>query len=110
MTDELVTFLRARLNEDARAAEEAGDSWYEYRPDQRIDSISKADNRHITTHNPFRVLTDVDAKKRIIEQANLYLCDSGPGRGYRTKHGHAVLCLLAMPYRHHPDYRDEWRP
>ncbi|WP_406000710.1 DUF6221 family protein [Streptomyces sp. NBC_00829] len=65
---------------------------------------------HMARHDPARVLREVEAKRRIVEEANLYLCDSGPLCGYRSKHGHNVLRLLALPYVDHPDYREEWRP
>lgn len=74
------------------------------------EEVPSAVGGHIVRHDPARILREVEAKREIVRQADLYLCDSGPGCGYRTKHGHSVLRLLALPYDDHPDYREEWRP
>lgn len=74
------------------------------------DPPSMADAAFIAEHDPARVLREIEAKREIVRQANLYLCDSGPGCGYRTKHGHSVLRLLALPYADRPGYQEEWRP
>lgn len=121
---DLVQFLRDRLDEEATLAG-SGETWtaFDEAPDtgtrrvdvdhsfERVTACTRSWRAlHIARHDPARVLADVEAKRRIVEEANLYLCDSGPGCGYRTKHGHNVLRLLALPYADHPDYREEWRP
>lgn len=87
--DALITFLRARLNEDEkvygsllRIMDLAGD----LDPD--------GDSRVMCT----KILADVAAKRQIIELV------IGAYAGY------AVLPLLALPYAGHPDYREDWKP
>lgn len=120
----LLEFLRARLNEDEAYARGAfGDHndaghWYEQwsgalnvgEDEDLVLTTDAAVSRFMERHDPERVLAEVAAKREIVRQADLYLCDSGPGCGYRTKHGHGVLRLLALPYAGHPDYREEWKP
>lgn len=123
MTDDLVTFLRARLDDEERTAQATLWEGSGNRPDWELvmfaaaeiggDEIYVEDRtiaNHLVTWDPARVLAEVDAKREIVKQADLYLCDSGAGCGYRTKHGHNVLRLLALAYADHPDYRDEWQP
>lgn len=87
MTDDLVAFLRARLDEDER---DPG-GW-----------------------SPARVLAEVDAKRRILaEHPWRHEPDWPSGRQCRqcaTEHPCTTLRLLALPYAGHPDYREEWRP
>ncbi|WP_393057714.1 DUF6221 family protein [Streptomyces sp. LN549] len=138
--DDLVQFLRDRLGEDEQTALAAALGRSKFAPWRASETdvytteiilaghahrvadtgptYSGADGyeedaaraAHIARHDPARVLREVEAKREIVKQADLYLCDSGPGCGYRTKHGHNVLRLLALPYSDHPDYRDAWRP
>lgn len=137
--DNLVQFLRDRLDEDEQAARgtETPPDWHqgpvddpEWESDEVVhmwppehhtpyeqdkywrgltaDTVGLA--AHIARHDPARVLREIEAKREIVRQADLYLCDSGPGCGYRTKHGHSVLRLLALPYADHPDYKETWKP
>ncbi|MFE4330153.1 DUF6221 family protein [Streptomyces sp. NPDC056831] len=117
--DDLVQFLRARLDEDARDAEAAGDSWYGYEPEQQIAFVSVADARHIARHSPFRVLSDIAAKLDLLELHEATDTKIGPGpvcmicddlSGNGPTHPCRTLRLLARPYADHPDYRDTWRP
>ena len=112
--DDLVKFLRARLDEEQREAEKQPDgeevmldSWeimataetnypgYEYL------RIAKA-----------RVLAEAEAKRALIDaveradaRASFPDFDGGVYSGL-----HDALEYLALPYADHPDYRDEWRP
>ncbi|MET7924705.1 DUF6221 family protein [Streptomyces sp. NPDC005349] len=120
MIDGLVQWFGEQLDEDeriARAAHEPNWStdgrrgvYYGVEDSWMTDALTTADADHIAAHDPARVLREIDAKREIIRQADLYLCDSDPGCGYRTKHGHSVLRLLALPYADRPGYREEWRP
>lgn len=126
MTDDLVAFLRARLDEDERMAREAYDlkhrgEWV-WRNDSRttvLDSdgipIEPAPPRvergpHIARWHPARVLHEVEAKRRIVEHSEhaAELAKIGPSA--RDGAWFLVLRFLALPYAGHPDYRDEWRP
>lgn len=60
---------------------------------------------HIVRHDPARVLAEIAAKERILEECT-YTLDN-------EEHGYVlagqVLQLLAMPYVAHPDYQKVWR-
>ncbi|MGW1998132.1 DUF6221 family protein, partial [Embleya sp. NPDC001921] len=72
---------------------------------------------HIARHDPLRVLRDVAARRRIVENY-VKVCGYGHG-GYTTRDEAYVLAegalattvkILAAVYENHPDYREEWRP
>ncbi|MEU8723531.1 DUF6221 family protein [Streptomyces antimycoticus] len=79
MTDDLVKFLRARLEEDEQIARKAatrqpgGEAWTYEQPELRAASglpIAKRQvpvlGEHIARHDPARVLRDVEAKRAIL--------------------------------------------
>lgn len=146
--DDLVQFLRDRLDEDEQIAAQAvspdsdcpaSPKWdallesikrgWEIFTDQRrlvVASVGELDARHIARHDPARVLAEVDAKRRILDE-------HPPGVGWdgnnldgpvcRTcsevgtdggLHGDPYPCttvrLLALPHAEEPGYREEWRP
>jgi hypothetical protein len=136
-TMNLIEFLRARLDEDAEVAR--GASPGPWSPDAEhyevvaVDGETVADgfalsNRqlratvdHIARHDPVRVLAEVDAKRRILDEVvdeatGLDMSVDGDRRvGPRDTTtepylGTVLLRLLALPYAEHPDYREEWRP
>ncbi|MDT9688182.1 DUF6221 family protein [Streptomyces sp. P9(2023)] len=100
--DDLIAFLRARLDEDEQTARAASDGWYLYDPEQAIAFVPVEDTQHIARHTPARVLAEVDAKRRILN-------DLWGGPDHEDMWAHHIR-LLALPYADHPDYRDEWRP
>lgn len=122
MTDALVTFLLARLDERgafARKAARAGSGrwgtlsrpWdaepYRDLADQdtgeRIARLFCDLDRHIALNDPAFVLADIEAKRRIVERlGQQYLI------GSRVTYN-AVLRLLALPFADHPDFQPEWR-
>jgi hypothetical protein len=118
MTADLVAFLRARLDEDQRTAEglNMATRMLGAEPDfyGAGGPAAAAYWRHF---DPARVLAEVDAKRRILEQHHR----SGqtcPRCSLGTEDGQVVferdpcgtLRLLALPYAGHPDYRAEWAP
>jgi hypothetical protein len=130
MTDDLVAFLRARLNEDAKLAK-SGETWSAFEETQqgtrRVDvdhSIERVvactrswRGLHIARHDPARVLADVEAKREMVDEHQDVNDGSCAHWGYPTHGGSSpqrypcrTLRLLALPYTDHPDYRDEWRP
>lgn len=123
--DPLVTFLRARLDEDEAVARDLPPRWFvgergwvldaeeidPHAEDEQHDSIAQAmvtpAAAHIARHDPARVLAEVAAKRAILR---LHVpevpswcprCDSWPC---------STLKALALPYAGHPDCREEWRP
>lgn len=111
MTD-LVEFLRARLDEDEREARAAQDAsagqhggWYGVAA-MEAAGIDRRDATLIASFGPGRVLREVEAKRRIIDEAEHTIRHAG--HGYTL--AEFILQELAEPYVDHPDYRDEWRP
>jgi hypothetical protein len=129
VSDDLVAFLRARLDEDeatARAA--AGLRWFldsTEDSDQRsirytgpstlrpgdladyyvADRVDEHDAAHIARHDPARVLREVEAKRAIVDAYE----NSTEGSIVWDVLGFAATTLAAI-WRDHPDYRQEWKP
>jgi hypothetical protein len=79
-----------------------------------IMTESWMDSRHIAEWHPARVLREVEARRRTVEQFTMIeLPEKSNGDaaviGAYVKM-QAVLRLLALPYADHPDYRPEWAP
>lgn len=73
---------------------------------------------HIARWDPARVLTECEAKRRIVElhtraTQDGHVCPSTRGEGTLWSFGGDPACdtlrLLALPYADHPDYRQEWK-
>lgn len=88
----------------------------------QVKSVWARPRDHILRHDPARVLADVEAKRRILDEHTI---EQSYGIGpemtrvkidvcstCRNKHGIPCITvrLLALPYADHPDYREEWRP
>jgi hypothetical protein len=138
MTDALVQFLRARLDEDERGAhaamwadEESG-NWHAYDRGPRknplgirwvvIDAASEgvvdvqpqaAEDQgvaqYIARHDPARVLAEVDAKRAIVDWVEECRAFFWQTDSTLTPSAYRVLAPLAAVYADHPDYREEWR-
>lgn len=82
------------------------------------DPQSMADADHIARHDPARVLAEVGAKRRILDDVlptmqadELRIAGEwGVGSDPVREASDDLLSLLALPYAEHPDYREEWRP
>ncbi|MFF8793350.1 DUF6221 family protein [Streptomyces globisporus] len=127
--DDLVTFLRARLKEDADYARtafadhnDAGPKWYEQwsgalnigEEEDLVLTNDSAISRHMERHDPERVLAEVEAKLAIIDlmERALQFAEGDSEVDHYGALGNAeeALSLLARPFAGHPDYRDDWRP
>jgi hypothetical protein len=125
MTDDLIAFLNARLDEDeaaAKAAQSQDERHEQNMPDAEmrecIDLASRRErnydqpwwaanmNYQLTRRrfpsNPARVLREVEAKRAVILQWE----NSPSGSLVLTN----ALYQLAAVYSDHPDYRAEWKP
>jgi hypothetical protein len=120
MSDNLVAFLRARLDDDERAVQGTwtppGGASYQLVTMQGTTVMMR----------PARVLAEVKAKRQIIDVHPPTLGDDGrasSGTVCRTcaqdshdggLNGDPFPCLtlrlLALPYAGHAEYREEWRP
>lgn len=155
-TPDIVAFLRARLAEDEAAAKAAHPGPWSadatqvtapsadgfHIPDSIADGtlygdmhepMNEADAAHIARHDPARVLTEVEAKRQILELHVIEVQHRDtppfdPHTGERLPDEYEVSCslcgwvtedptaacptlhLLALPYATHLEYRPEWRP
>jgi hypothetical protein len=109
---DLVTFLRARLDEDKTEAAEAADV------DSEFWAGVSGDGTYFARHDPVHVLSEVHAKRRIVAMiaGSPDFHDAMPTPGYAQPfHSPSVdvlirVCqLLALPYDQHPDYNPEWK-
>ncbi|MEV0474529.1 DUF6221 family protein [Streptomyces prunicolor] len=129
MTNDLVAFLRARLDEDAdlaRRCDMAGFSaeWTAHgaavdfgRGD--LTSFHTAIARHVALHDPARVLREVEAKQRVLNRHTLSPAEDDPERPWDDRDDCQFdgdlwpcddLLALALPYQEHPDFPERCRP
>jgi hypothetical protein len=111
--DGLVAFLKARLDEDARIAQQA-DWGTRQHSEAFVTSVSSPGIAPLFGLSPSRALAEIEAKRRIIEQFTMIhlpteWTDAGPAVGAYVKM-QWVLKYLALPYADHPEYREEWKP
>lgn len=108
MTDDLIEFLRARLDEDRLTVREANTS-----PEMVTGIPRSYAEAPVAIHiarfaNPDRVLREIEAKREIVED-----CENIIG-GWNEESVKAfamdMLRNLAKVYNDHPDYRPEWTP
>jgi hypothetical protein len=126
MSEDLIAFVRARLDEDEQVARScvmtASDSikvglsvtlwkardiggpelpsvWNGTAVVAR--ELSDEDAEHIARWDPVRVLAEVEAKRRMLNEAIRLMRYDGEFE---------FLEILALPHASHPDYRPEWRP
>lgn len=115
--DDLVTWLRAQLDDDERAARAAQRYWHGV----RIESATEAEEDHARRWDPERVLAEVDAKRRILDQIvpDVNGMDAqiegewgcGPRDEVDDPYvGDTLTKLLALPYAGRSGYQEEWRP
>lgn len=152
--DDLTAFLRARLDEEEQTARECSPWPWDQIGNRVIDasppstelgigmavgySVARGphapDMAHIAHHDPARVLAEVDAKRRIIDEHAIvhrnigWIADGEEEYGEIPvcgrcvpKHSHysrradvpewccRTLRLLALPYADHPSFKEEWR-
>lgn len=119
--DELIAFLRARLDEDEEAALGAKGStsgrWTQNDgPPEDIVLYDKSGKLtvgqalHIARHDPARVLAEIEAKRdllRLIEGSHDYEPIFLSGVSARMVQ---TLRLFALAYAGHPDYQPDWTP
>ncbi|MEU8040894.1 DUF6221 family protein [Streptosporangium sp. NPDC049078] len=130
--NELVEFIRARIEEDemvAVAATRGPWTWTAPRGYPQQVSNSRAvliaetytnpafpayDIEHIVRHDPNRVFREVAAKRKLLD--DLFPDIQGMDGMIEGEWGHhnpaadRLLEVLALPYADHDDYREEWRP
>jgi len=128
--DDLPVFLRARLGEDEQVAQDAvrslrcgchpgsfAGAWTS--DDDRVlisaevgHGVAAASGygglepevaAHIACWDPARVLAEVEAKRRVIDEWAVEAYEHRAALG-------TALRVLTLPYAGHPDYQQEWKP
>ena len=144
--DDLVTWLRAQLNEDERIARTVPGPAWEHRqirgdfdesvvfedyvavadPEQDVvvfSDVSPAALAFVLRLDPARVLREIDAKRRIVDQCAYWneraareavdppkYPQPGLDLGLLLDAMNPVLRALALPYADRPGFQEEWRP
>lgn len=123
--DELVRWLGKQLDDDERAARAATPGpWHaqdggvvsdddEQWPVAETQSARDREDRvHIARHDPARVLREIDAKRRIIDQHKRYAAERRRMMGGWDPQSDdsPILAALASVYADRPGFREEWRP
>ncbi|MGW3108572.1 DUF6221 family protein [Streptomyces sp. NPDC001100] len=129
MTNDLVAFLKARLDEDtglARRCDGAGSSaeWIAHgaavdfgRGD--LTSFPTAIARHVALHDPARVLREVEAKQHVLNRHTLSPAEDDSERPWDDRDDCQFdgdlwpcddLLDLALPYQEHPDFPERYKP
>jgi hypothetical protein len=118
--DDLLAFLRARLDEDERLAQRAEPVFdaHSWKLDEVQHDYYDELAPHIARQSPARTLREVEAMRRIIEsyvtaqaKADRLVGEDDTveaGRAWRSGALLEVLRVLALPYADHEDYRKEW--
>lgn len=110
MSDDLIAFLKARLDEDEHQASGLAGAtrFVDGRPDFYGVGGPAAD-AYWEHFPPHRILHEVEAKRTIIREAREMLGIAFSGE---AGEGLAIVALhqMASVYSDHPDYRAEWKP
>ncbi|MCI3272358.1 DUF6221 family protein [Streptomyces cylindrosporus] len=108
MDNDLVAFLRARLDEDADVARRCDGVGH---PD--LSGFHPAIARHVALHDPVRVLREVEAKRRVLDRHTLSPAEGDPERPWDDRDDCqfdgdpwpcADLLDFALPYLDHADF------
>lgn len=140
LVTDFVVWLRAQLDDDERGPRSlSGESWsaaeevfgvrritVDYATVMVVPAVLSVRAEHIARWDPARVLAEVDAKRRIIDEhyvatgydghrADADVCgrcaeDDQAGGSVGDPWPCTTLRLLALPYSGRPGYRQEWRP
>jgi hypothetical protein len=109
MTDDLMAFLRARLDADTAAQNDTDDSWHDSSCGS-VPSRWRSEAGDCDCGIPQRTLADIKAKRAIldvhVDRGECTRCEWFDGELYPCE----TLRLLALPYAEHPNYRKEWTP
>jgi hypothetical protein len=77
------------------------------------NELLERDARHMARWDPARVVTECEAKRRIVANCEAFSTNGPTGTPPLPNlrfAGVTILRLLALPYADHPDYRQEWKP
>lgn len=104
MTDELLSFLRARFDDDE---EEARRGYLKTDPAPEDGGWNQSTTAGLPPAVGVRMLREIEGKRRIAEEAEALFRSLIDGAFLR---GDEILKQLAWPYQDHPEFRTEWLP
>jgi hypothetical protein len=126
MSDDLIAFLNARLDERAARAQaalaEAGEAEWHYDSNGWVrtasdrgpavahgaqDFLGPEVGEFVADNDPARALSEIEAKRRVMGEA-LFIWNSDVDGIFGS--GWDILRMLAAVYADHPEYRKEWTP
>lgn len=111
---DLVTWLRAQLDEDERIAQSL-DDYDEYGNDLAVGGCMGYPCERYLAIGKLRVLAEVDAKRRILDWHDAALANRAAHPDDVASAGWMlatvkVVKLIAGPYADRPGYEEAWRP
>jgi uncharacterized protein DUF6221 len=121
MMDDLIAFIKARLDEDEAAAKPFEGTTWQAEPspigvilvdgEPLIEGHVTGLTAHIARHDPDRVLREVAAKRAILAEhlrvgGSCRMCIEWPTQPWPCR----TVRILAAVHSDHPDYRAEWKP
>ena len=118
MADDLIAFVRARLDEDEVLAKAAMEHW----PFSNVDSAASIPGNgpahvwaYVTAHDPARALREVARNRGVVERHVPFAIAGYTGCSWcENEDATPWPCPdvrdLAAVYGYHPDYRQEWLP
>ncbi len=132
MSGDLITFLRARLDEDERTARKAfARPWIRHENVAGVhagdageglpfgtaiadcrrvrDGYGVPNADHIARYDPARVLAEVEAKRQIVDEYEKVAWVMIPWAIERATALQVALKALTAAYADHPEYLKEWR-
>jgi hypothetical protein len=103
----IVTFLRARYDEDAARQRSPFEQWHHRDCEALPDLLSPdAETGACTCGVPEHVLADIAAKREVVRWHNE---DEACSVCLDDVNGCPLYRALALPYAKHPEYDGEWR-
>lgn len=129
MTNELVAFLKARLDEEADLARRCAGAgvpttWTAHGVavdfgQGGLTGFHTVIAQHVALHDPVRVLREVEAKQRVLNRHTLSPAEGDPERPWDDRDDCRFdgdlwpcddLLDLAHPYGEHPDFPERYKP
>jgi hypothetical protein len=103
VTADLTAFLLARIEADEATAGDVHD-------EGDYCGMFNENVGGCTCSYPARVLAECEAKRAIVARAKWIATSIEPLDDHRSDFAEDVLGMLAMAYRDHPDFNEDWTP
>lgn len=129
MTNELMAFLKARLDEEADLAQRCDGAGFSAKWTAHGAAVDFGQGdltgfhtviaQHVALQDPVRVLREVEAKQRVLNRHTLSPAEGDPERPWDDRDDCQFdgdlwpcddLLDLALPYQEHPDFPERYKP